>query len=68
MCVWSSLLPPLSDYSNIEAVQYMMDEDLLGYSRVAVFKDFLEASQVRFSSPFLTHSLIHSMEMISTTD
>lgn len=33
--------------SNIEAVKYMMDNDLLGYSRVAVVKDFLEASQDR---------------------
>ena len=32
--------------SNFEAIQYMMDEDLLGYDRIAVVKDFLEASQV----------------------
>jgi arginine deiminase len=33
--------------SNIEAVQYMMDNDLLGYDRVVVVKDFLESSQDR---------------------
>ncbi|KNC85787.1 hypothetical protein SARC_02050 [Sphaeroforma arctica JP610] len=33
--------------TNMEAIQYMMDEDLLGYNKIQVIKDELEVSQDR---------------------